>query len=83
VSKARPYPDMRAGPCSVGCEAQGKAQELLFRLGVTGEGKAGHGVNNSEALLMPRDWDSPGRIVIPGRQGHAIEMWLAAVKEMP
>ena len=32
-----------AGSCPAGCGAQGKAQGSLFRLGVTGEGKAGVG----------------------------------------
>ena len=71
-----------AGSRPARCEGQGKAQGFPLRLGITGEGKAGHGVNNSEALLMPRNCDSPGRVVMPGRQGHAVATRQAAVKDI-
>jgi hypothetical protein len=50
--------------------------------GITGQGKAGHGVNVSEALLMLRNCDSPGRVALPGSQGHAVETRQTAVKDI-
>src|SRR5258706_5472965 len=43
-----------------GCEAQGKAQGLPRRLGVTGEGNGRKG-EYGEPSLMPRYGNSPGR----------------------
>ena len=54
-----------AGSCPAGCEAQGKARGSPFRPGITGEGKAGW-VNASESLLMLRERDIPGRVVVLG-----------------
>src|ERR1035438_10530393 len=43
-------------------------------------GEDWQGVNDSEPLLMPRDWNSLGRVVVPGRQG-AVAMRQAAAKD--
>ena len=44
-------------------------------------GEDWHGVNDSEPLLMPRHRNSPGRVVVPGRQGRAAVMRQAAAKD--
>src|ERR1017187_4779437 len=44
-------------------------------------GEDWHGVNDSESLLMPRYRNSPGRVVVPGRQGRAVVMRQTAAKD--
>src|SRR6266567_5221291 len=44
-------------------------------------GEDWHGVNDSEPSLMPRHRNSPGRVVVPGRQGRAVVMRQAAAND--
>jgi hypothetical protein len=55
----------RAWSVMAGCEAQGEARGRPLRPGVTGEGKTGR-VSVSEPVVMPRDGNFPGRVVMVG-----------------
>lgn len=67
----------------MGCPAAllGKAQGSPIRPGVTGEGKAGYGLNASESLLMPRQANTLVTGCCTGWQGPAAERRKAAAKD--
>jgi hypothetical protein len=52
--RARPCPDVRGWVLLSRVRSSGESPRAFVPSGVTGQGKTGHGVNVSEALLMPR-----------------------------
>ena len=66
---SRPVPTVTCVAGDGWVRSSRESQGPLLRPGVTGEGKAGHGVTSRKPSRMPRQHDCSGRVVMPGRQG--------------